>query len=194
MLYKERARGMVSDDIQMTFTVNRAAWIGDDLSGSMPHATLRSVFSNKNMTFLLSVSDCWCRRWLSTWVWITRFGGLVRAAVRRWWWWWWRHNCRHKKPKISEEKLESEPPVVKKRRFPFAGESVRWGYNPIHYVKWISKIAEDPQFYVDNVDTMTLICYEVPYKHWEMLQMTQNFPFSPQKEQKKEFYIIYIYI
>ena len=117
MLYKERARGMVSDDIQMTFTVNRAAWIGDDLSGSLPHSTLRSVFSNKNMTFLLSVSDCWCRRWLSTWVWITRFGGLVRAAVRRWWRWWWRHNCRHKSQKSRRKSWNRHPPWSKKGVF-----------------------------------------------------------------------------
>ena len=100
------------------------------ISGSLQYSTLRSVFSNKNMTFLLSVSDCWCRRWLSTWVWITRLGGLVRASVRRWWWWWWRHNCRHKKAKISEEKFGLAPPVVKKRRFPCAIGSLKLVYNP----------------------------------------------------------------
>jgi hypothetical protein len=62
-----------------------------------------------------------------------------------------------KKPKISAEKFGLAPPVVKKRRFSVAGESVRWGYNiNTMHMRWTT-IAEDPQFYVDNVDTMTLI-------------------------------------
>lgn len=81
--------------------------------------------------------------------------------------------------------MESEPPVVKKRRFPVAIGSVRWGYNlNTMHMRWTT-IAEDPQFYVDNVDTMTLKCYEDPYKQRDMSQMTQNFPFSPQKKHKR---------
>lgn len=75
--------------------------------------------------------------------------------------------------------------MAKKSRFSVADGSVSWGYNLISLPMRQPKIAEDPQFYVDNVDTMTLICYEDPYKHWEMLLMLLNFPFFPQENKIK---------
>jgi hypothetical protein len=72
---------------------------------------------------------------------------------------------RAKKPKIWAEKLESRPPRGEKSRFSVAAGSYNLVYNPNTLLMKRPKIAEDPQFYVDNVDDMTTKCYEDPYKH-----------------------------
>jgi hypothetical protein len=66
--------------------------------------------------------------------------------------------------------------VAKKSRFSVAAGRARWVYNPNTLLMRQPKIAEDPQFYVDNVDTMTPICYEDPYKQREMLLMLLKSP------------------
>jgi hypothetical protein len=72
---------------------------------------------------------------------------------------------RAKKPKIWAEKFESAPPRGEKSRFSVAAGSYNLVYNPNTLLMKRPKIAEDPQFYVDNVDDMTTKCYEDPYKH-----------------------------
>lgn len=51
---------------------------------------------------------------------------------------WCRHNVvmvGMEKPKISEKKLKSEPPVAKINRFRYGDRTLNGGDNPIHYVK-----------------------------------------------------------